>query len=364
MLKIKKKYSKLWLYFSGMVLATVFSASCIIFIVWIILFKLGVVSIGPINLVGHHLPLVWLVLASLLIGVVITVFVGKLFIKPMESFSDNFEELSKGNFSVRASENELIKEINDMAKCFNSMVNDLSHIETLRNDFVENVSHEFKTPIASIEGYATLLQDENLSEEKYCRYVQKILDNSARLSNLTTNILALSKLDNQESILHKSKYRLDEQVRKALLLLENKWAMKNLEFDIDMPKYEYFGDEQMLDQVWFNIIDNAIKHSNVGDKIKIALTTGDGVVYVSIADQGCGMSEEVQKHLFEKFYQGDTSRKDEGNGLGLSIVKRIVDLCDGDIKVESAEGIGTKFIVTLPDGHMRLFTSQPNKTNK
>ena len=342
----KKKHSNLWIYFSAIVFATIMVGFLLVLGVWFILFELNVI---PISLAGKHLPIVWFFFGSILVGVMIALFVGKIIIKPMENMSNAFGELSKGNFSVRLPDNEGIKEIRDMANCFNSMAYDLSNIETLRNDFVVNVSHEFKTPIASIEGYATLLQNENLPAEKRERYVKKILDNSSRLSNLLTNILALSKLENQEEILNKSNYRIDEQLRKCVLLLEEKWQKKNIEFDIEMSKNTYYGCEPLLDQVWFNIIDNAIKYSDDKGKIAISLMSGENNITVTISDNGTGMTDEVKKHIFEKFYQADGSRKAEGNGLGLSLVKRIVDLCGGEISVESQVGKGTKFMVILPN---------------
>lgn len=341
----ENKHSKLWLYFSGIVFATLMAAFLISLILWIILYNFGIISINPAN---KHIPLVFAFAGSILIGAIIALFVGRLIIKPVQNISNAFGELSKGNFDIRVPDNQKISEISEMAKCFNSMAYDLSHIETLRNDFVVNVSHEFKTPIASIEGYATLLQDTGLSDEKRIRYTEKILDNSKNLSYLLTNILALSKLENQETVYNKKEYLLDEQLRRAVLLLEDKWGKKNIDFDIDLPKCRYFGNEQLLNQVWYNLIDNAIKNSENNSKIKIFLTVENASVKVSVSDNGCGMSDEVQKHIFEKFYQGDSSRKSEGNGLGLALVKRIVTICGGEITVKSQINCGSEFTVILP----------------
>lgn len=312
---------------------------------WLLLFHFGIIALHPLD---KHLPILWFFVGSVLIGVMIALFVGRLIIRPNQNISEAFDQLSKGNFSVRVSDDERIAEIREMAKRFNSMVYDLSHIETLRSDFVVNVSHEFKTPIAAIEGYATLLQDPSLAPEKRRHYIEKILDNSHRLSNLTSNILALSKLENQESILYQKDYRLDEQLRKAILLLENKWAPKNIEFDIDLPKVYFYGNEQLLDQVWVNILDNAIKHSPFESFIHVRLYSKEQEISVSITDEGEGMSEDIQKHIFEKFYQGDTSRMTEGNGLGMALVKRIVDLCKGTVTIDSKPEKGATVTVTLP----------------
>lgn len=339
-------HSKLWLRFAGLVFATVFILFVLITLFWFALYELNVIQLDPHD---KHIPIVVLALGSLLLGTVIAVYVGKLIVRPIQNISDAFDKLSKGNFHVKVSENERIMEIREMAQHFNAMTYDLSHIETLRSDFVANVSHEFKTPIASIEGYATLLQNHNLSSEKHDHYVEKILENSRRLTNLSGNILMLSKLENQGIVLGKTEYQLDEQIRKCILMLENKWSAKNIEFDLELPRQIYYGSESLLEQVWINILDNAIKHSSVGGIVHINIRQTDTQLTVTIVDHGNGMTEDVKKHIFEKFYQGDSSRKAEGNGLGLALVKRIVELCKGTVIVESSPGTGTMFFVTLPE---------------
>lgn len=347
----RKPHSKLWLYFTGVIFATIFGVFLFITLLWFVLYKLGITGIDPRV---RHIPILVFALGSVLLGLVIALFVGKRIIRPVQNLSDAFDELSKGNFDIKIPENESVTEIREMTQRFNAMVYDLSHIETLRSDYVANVSHEFKTPIAAIEGYATLLQNHALPPEKQDRYIEKILDNSRRLSSLSGNVLMLSKLENQETVLDKTEYRLDEQIRKSILMLENKWAAKNIEFDMDLPRQTYYGSASLLEQVWINLIDNAIKHSPVNSSIHITIFETSETIAVSIADDGDGMTEEVQKHIFEKFYQGDKSRKAEGNGLGLALVKRIVDLCKGDITVESAPGKGSLFIISLPKMHGRF----------
>ena len=341
----KKSISKLWLYFAGIIFISIAVVFALFTVIWIFLFQFDIVPFDPRI---RHMPILVLLFGSLLIGSAIAVFVGKLIIAPVQKISKAFDELSKGNFDVKVSTNQKIDEIREMAERFNAMTYDLSHIETLRNDFVVNVSHEFKTPISAIEGYATLLQDESVSKEKHDRYLEKILENSHRLSSLSSNILMLSKLENQETVMRCKKYRLDEQIRRAVLLLEPKWSKKNIEFDIELPKCIFCSNEQLLDRVWINIIDNAVKHSHDGGVIHIYLETDKNEVRVKFKDHGDGMSEDVQKHIFEKFYQGDASRKAEGNGLGLAFVKRIVDLCKGTISVESILGNGAEFTVVFP----------------
>lgn len=341
----KKPHSKLWLYFTGIIFATIFAVFLVITLVLLVLFQLNLIQIDPR---ARHIPVAVLSLGSILLGTIIALFVGKLIIRPIQNMSDAFDELSKGNFSVKVPADEKVAEIREMARHFNAMTYDLSHMETLRSDFVANVSHEFKTPIAAIEGYATLLQNPNLTREKHDHYVEIILDNSRRLSSLSSNILALSKLENQEMIVDNREFRLDEQLRKCVLMLEDKWTAKQIEFDMELPKQMYYGSESLLAQVWSNILDNAIKHSPTGSVIHVNIQAAEKALTVSIADHGDGMTEEVQKHIFEKFYQGDNSRKAEGNGLGLALVKRIVDLCRGSITVDSAPGQGATFSVHLP----------------
>lgn len=341
----RKAHSRLWLYFAGVILVTILAVIALITGLWFTLFQLDMIQIDPQD---RRIPIVGFLLGSVLLGVVIALFVGRWIIRPIQAMSDAFQELSKGDFSVRMPTDEAVAEIREIAQCFNAMTYDLSHIETLRSDFVANVSHEFKTPLSAIEGYATLLQSPELTREKHERYVEKILDNAQRLSALSSNILALSKLENQEMIVDSREFRLDEQIRKAVLMLESSWTAKGIEFDMDLPKQMYDGSEPLLFQVWSNILDNAVKHSPAGSLIHVKIQCTDAQLTVTIADHGDGMTDEVQKHIFEKFYQGDRSRKADGNGLGLTLVKRIVELCHGTVTVESAPGQGAAFSVHLP----------------
>lgn len=341
----KKSRTSLWIYFALIVFGTIAIIFIIITAILVLLYHFDLIS--P-NTHDKNFPIIILSITSILIGVAISLFVGKLIIKPIENLGKAFEKLSKGDFEVRLPEINKIHEIREMSIGFNKMVRGLSNIETLRSDFVVNVSHEFKTPLSTIEGYATLLQDDTLTTIKRDLYITKILDNSRQLSNLSGNILSLSKLENQEDIIHKTAYRIDEQIRKAVLQLENKWSEKNLDLDIELP-YQYFtGNELLLYRVWFNIIENAIKYSYEGGYIKILLESKPENIIVSISDKGCGMSDEIKKHIFEKFYQGDSARNKEGNGLGLALIKRIIDLCEGSVTVFSEVNKGSIFTVILP----------------
>lgn len=341
----KRPHSQLWFCLTGCVFGVVLSGAIVMLLIWYLLFHFQVITVNPIE---QHIPFVIILPGSAVVGSCITWLVGRLIIRPIQGISHAFERLSQGDFSVRVPTDSRVVEIREMSEEFNAMVYDLSHIETLRSDFVVNVSHEFKTPIAAIEGYAMLLQMEGLDRERHDYYVEKIIANSRRLSELSSNILALSKLENQETVLRRKEYRLDEQLRRAVLLLENKWSAKQIEFDIELPNETFNGNEPLLDQVWSNLLDNAIKHSPEGGIIQVTLLSDSASVTVSVTDHGDGMSEDVQKHIFEKFYQGDRSRSSEGNGLGLALVKRIVELCHGSVEVNSAPGEGATFRVTLP----------------
>lgn len=241
-----------------------------------------------------------------------------------------------------------LEELESTIENFNRMVRELNSVEIMRNDFIADVSHEFKTPLSAISGYATFLQDPELSEEEKKEYIKKIFFNIEKLNDLTANILHLSKLEHQQFMEEPASYRLDEQIREAIVFLEPKWSKKKIEFELELPQILYCGYRTLLFQVWTNMIGNAIKYTEAGGNIAVYLKQqGDGV-QVIISDNGMGMTEETQKHIFDKFYQGDTARRSEGNGLGLALCKEIIKRCNGEIHVESTPGVGSVFIVTLP----------------
>jgi len=217
----------------------------------------------------------------------------------------------------------------------------------VQTDFVSNVSHEFKTPINAIEGYATLLQDSDLSAEESAEYVEKILYNTKRLSSLVGNILLLSKIDNQGIPDKKTVYRLDEQIRGAIVSLEPKWSERECEFDVELASIEYEGCEPLLYHVFDNLIGNAIKFGPDGGVIKVRLFRTEAEIVFTVEDEGPGIDEEHIKHIFNRFYQTDSSHKAEGNGLGLSLVKRILELTGGRIFVENLPERGAKFTVVM-----------------
>ncbi len=298
-----------------------------------------------------HIRAFFLTITSLIISTVIATIISgiasKRILRPIRTLSKATEEVAKGNFSVKIGIPKDY-EFALLAKNFNKMVHELSSIETLRNDFVSNVSHEIKTPIASIQGFAKLIQDKNLNDDERSEFTDIIISESSRLSKLTSNILKLSKLENQEVITGKAEFALDEQIRCAILIMEPEWSEKGIDLDIDLDKVSIIGNEDLLQQVWLNIIGNAIKFTEKGGTIGIKLMDLQDKIVIKVSDNGVGMNEETRRHIFDKFYQGDKSHLSEGNGLGLSLVKRIIELCDGEIKVRSKLNYGTTFTIELP----------------
>lgn len=284
---------------------------------------------------------------SIVVGMILFRIIGKRPLELILEISRATQEVAKGNFNIVLNEDIPASEIREMAHNFNVMTRELAGTEILRNDFIENVSHEFKTPLSAIEGYATLLQRKGLSEEKRVEYTQRILFNTKRLSTLTGNILLLSRLEHQETEIQREWFSLDEQLREVILLLEPQWNEKQLELDIDLDPVDCYANRDLLAQVWQNLLGNAIKFVLPNGKIFVLLRKEGAAIQVSIKDDGIGMDQTVLQRMYEKFYQGDASHKTVGNGLGLSLTKRIIDLHGGKIKASSQAGIGSEFTVTL-----------------
>ena len=288
-----------------------------------------------------------LVGVCLLIGILVTSQLSKYFFNPIKKLRVAMDKVADGDFSVRLEEKSSSKEIMEIYTGFNLMAHELSSTEILQTDFVSNVSHEFKTPINAIEGYSTLLQDSDNLDDDQREYIDKILFNTQRLSSLVGSILLLSKLENQQIPSHQVEYRLDEQIRQSIVALEPAWEQKDIEFDVELDRISYLGNEPMMRHVWDNLVSNAIKFSPNGGTVKIHLAKKLKKLIVTVEDQGPGLSEEAQKHIFDKFYQADASHKQEGNGLGLALVKRILTIEKGQITAENIPEGGCRFTVTL-----------------
>ena len=291
---------------------------------------------------------IWMVCVSSIIGTVITAWIGKYYLSPVTQVIAATKRVAKGDFSVQLPMEDGRGEMGDLVRSFNRMTRELGGIEMFRSDFINSFSHEFKTPIVSIRGFARQLQRDDITDEERREYATIIADESTRLANLATNILLLSKLENQQIVTEKTAFRLDEQLRSSILLLEKQWEQKHLELVIDLEEVTCYGNAEMLSQAWVNLINNAIKFTPEGGTIGISLVAVDDTATVQVSDTGIGMDRETQQHIFEKFYQGDKSHHGEGNGLGLAMVKRIIALSRGKITVDSVKGKGTTFTVQLP----------------
>ena len=281
------------------------------------------------------------------VGVFTTYFISRWLVDPISNIAPAMEKIADGDFTVRLATRNRSKEIQEIYSGFNMMAQELESTEIVQTDFISNVSHEFKTPISAIEGYSMLLQDnDNLTKEQKT-YVSKIIYNTKRLSELTTSILLLSKLENQSIVSHKTQFALDEQIRQSILAFENEWEKKDIDFDIELDEVEFTGNEALMHHVWSNLISNAIKFSPKGGEISIYLKELEDCLIFTISDEGPGINEEIQKYIFDKFYQGDSSHKQKGNGLGLALAKKIIDLEDGRISVENNPQAGCTFTVIL-----------------
>ena len=285
-------------------------------------------------------------LFSLVVSVIATRYLLKIFFNPIKKLNEGMKKIADGDFSVRLSTKSSSQEIQEMFAGFNMMAKELGSTEILQSDFVSNVSHEFKTPINAIEGYTMLLQSTDNIDETENEYIEKILFNTKRLSSLVSNILLLSKIENQTIQTHKEPYGLDEQIRESIVSLETAWEEKEIELDVDLDDIEYNGNEPMMRHVWNNLISNAIKFSPEKGTVKIRLQDKKSKYVFIVENKGPKLSNETLKHLFDKFYQADTSHKEEGNGLGLALVKRILATCGGEISADNISE-GCRFTVTL-----------------
>lgn len=306
------------------------------------------------GLLNHYLlqnldiPMIaYLIVISLLVACFVTTFLARLFFDPIKKLRQAMGKVAEGDFTVKLNTRSSSREIQDIYSGFNLMTDELRSMEILQTDFVSNVSHEFKTPLNAIEGYAMLLQDcENLTPQQR-NYVEKIVFNTQRLSSLTGSILLLSKLDNQQIPTGQTRFSLDEQIRQTIVALEPDWAEKNIELDVELDTVWYFGNEPLLRHVWSNLLGNAVKFSPCGGLIQIGLRQKEDRIAFWVRDHGPGIPEEAMNHIFSRFFQADSSHKQEGNGLGLALVDQILRLENGSVQVQNCPDGGCRFTVTL-----------------
>lgn len=295
-----------------------------------------------------HIPLLLQMnIYALAIGVVSARFLTRVYIEPITEVREAIRRVADGELNVTLETKSNSGEIKELYAGFNLMTQELSSIETLQSDFVSNVSHEFKTPINAIEGYTTLLQSTENIDEVENEYIERILFNTRRLSVMVSNILLLSKLENQSIQIHQTRFSMDEQIRQSVLALEPAWSEKKIEFDAVLDPIDYTGTETLMHHVWDNIIGNAIKFSPEKGFITIRLYQKEQQIIFTVEDEGPGFSPEVQKRLFDKFYQEDGSHKQDGNGLGLALVKHILSISDGKVFAENRDTGGSRFTVIV-----------------
>ncbi len=294
----------------------------------------------------------WNVILISLIFTVIDTVRRKLTVdRPVARISEAAEQMIHGDFDVRIPpSSSLISDgkFNEIIDCFNHMAKELSGVETLRCDFIANVSHEMKTPLSIIQSYGCLLQTPNLPEDKRMEYAHAITDASRRLADMMTNVLKLNRLENQQIYPKTEIFDLGEQLCESLLQFESVWEKRGIDIETDLAEgILVSADRELLSPVWNNLLSNAFKFTEDGGRVSLTLTADETSAAVTVSDTGCGMSPEIGAHIFEKFYQGDTSHATQGNGLGLSLVKRVVDILDGEISVASEVGVGSTFTVRI-----------------
>ena len=346
----KKRRLSLTLLFSLVIffllLASILVAALIVFIlVWT-----GVISSMSETFSEASNSILLMAAISLVVGAVTAIFVSRASLKPVNTLISQMNRLASGDFKARLHYGKPVNKIRafeEVSASFNTMAAELENTAMLRSDFINNFSHEFKTPIVSIAGFAKLLRRGRISEEQRMEYLDVIQDESMRLSYMATNVLNLTKLENQEMLTDVTEFNLSEQLRTCILLLEQKWERKRLDFRVDFGEYTVAASEELLKQVWINLIENAIKFALEGSTVELNISETGEELSVSIVNTGPEIPPSLRERIFNKFYQADESRSTEGNGIGLAIVKRITELHHGTIRVDSGNGV-TAFTVTLP----------------
>lgn len=293
-----------------------------------------------------HIPVMVFALVSIVTGTVVAALISKIPMRPVNILINGMDKLANGEFDTRIQLGDM-HIAQELQESFNSLAAELSQTEMLRSDFVNNFSHEFKTPIVSIRGFARLLQKGNLSQEKEAEYLDIIVEEISRLADLSTNALNLTKIENQAILTDVSTYNLSEQIRRSILLLEQKWTKKGLTIEPEFSEYMIEANEELLKQVWINLLDNAIKFSPENQMIHCRILDEEDQYIVEVQNFGSPIDEEDIDKLFNKYWQGDTSHASAGSGIGLSIVKSVIALHHGSINIDS-NSIRTIFSVTLP----------------
>jgi len=285
---------------------------------------------------------------SVVIGALVFYRFNQLFLTPLNELGAALKQVEKGRYDVAVSTDVRVRELNRLMNGFNRMTKEISSAQLLKKDFISYFSHEFKTPITSIRGFSRQIKEHELDPAKQKEYIDIIYRESGRLIKLSSNVLTLTKLDHQTTLTQMRTFSLDEQLRRTLLVLEKQWTEKELELILELQQVKITNNEEIIQQIWVNVLSNAINYSHHGGVLKIQCEKDGECVKVRIRDYGTGMPDVVRERIFEEFYQGDASRGAGGNGLGMAIVKRIIDLCGGKIVIKSQPQKGTVAIVYLP----------------
>lgn len=324
---------------------------------------ISAVNAGMLLLLNRYVPLgalpsgfiksgsVYIIMTAVIETLLIYYIVNKNLIRPVQRLDDAAGKVAHGDFSVYVepihTENQY-NFLDTLIENFNTMVDELGSLETLQTDFISNVSHEIRTPLGNMKGYAYALKNENLSPEQRNEYTDTIIEAVERLNTMVTNILKLNKLENQSAELKKEKYDLCEQLSECLLLFEKIWNEKEIEIELETEDRAVIqADRELLGLVWTNLLSNAFKFTEPGGKVSVRQTSDQNGITVMVSDTGCGMDRQTQDRMFEKFYQGDTSHAQNGNGLGLALVRRIINLTGCSMSVSSELGKGTVFVIQL-----------------
>lgn len=300
--------------------------------------------------IGASHIILFMAITSVVLGTVISIIASRMFLSPLNMVTSKIKSLANGDFGTRVDFDEIVSRMPsflELSNVFNKLSEELQNTEMLRSDFINNFSHEFKTPIVSIAGFAKLLKKGNLTDEQKEQYISAIEEESLRLSYMANNVLNLTRIENQAILSDVVEFNVSEQIRSCILLLESKWSKKSLDLQLDLDEYTIFASEELLKQVWINLIDNAIKFSNEGGAISITALEKKDCISISITNYGFEIPKEAMPKLFNKFYQADASHSTEGNGIGLAIVKKIIDLHNGTIQAKS-ENLAVTFTVTIP----------------
>lgn len=293
------------------------------------------------------------IVSSIVIGTLLSFIAVNFFMKPMVELIKATKRVSEGDYSVQVdmgwAEKHTVRELADLIKVFNEMTRELDRTAMFNNDFIASFSHEFKTPLVSIRGFARQLYNGDLTPEQQKEFSRIILEETEYLSELSANTLLLTSLETSDIVADKREFQLDEQLRTCMLRLESKWTEKNIDLDMELDDVKFTWNEQMLSHVWNNLFDNAVKFTPENGRIFVSCHRSAGVITIRVRDSGCGIRQEALPHIFEKFYQANSSHATKGNGLGLPLAKKIVERCGGRIGVQSEPGRGTEFTVVLPD---------------